>query len=100
VSDRNDPESCLHRGRVPRSPLAGSDALAPKDQPDLLTPTTADDILLVADDLRRRLRPARCFDAASLAVELGPAKLPADPPRKPAPLRLVACGADLGSFPG
>ena len=64
----------------------------------LLTPTTADDILLVADDLqRRRLRPVVVLlDAATFGGRIGTSQIARRLEEARVPLRLVACGADLG----
>ena len=63
----------------------------------LLTPTTAEDILLVADDLqRRKLRPVVVLlDAATFGGRTGTGQIARRLEDARVPLRLVGCGADL-----
>jgi uncharacterized protein (DUF58 family) len=64
----------------------------------LLTPTTADDILLVVDDLQRRgLRPVVVLlSAESFGGGRGAGRIASRLQEARVPLRLVECGADLG----
>ena len=64
----------------------------------LLTPTTADEILLVVDDLQRRgLRPVVVLLAAeTFGGGRGTARIAGRLQEAHVPLRLVECGADVG----
>jgi uncharacterized protein (DUF58 family) len=89
------------KGDLSIAALAGAHArLLPKGSTViLLTPTTADEMLAVADDLqRRRLRPVVVLlSAETFGGRTGTGPIARRLEEARVPLRLVECGADLGA---